>query len=83
MLEEEDVACAVDDIKTTDCSRSFVQRRRENRGSEYELMVYLGERLKEGRTRVQGTIRWCPRCRRRKAVGPTRQDIDVQVTVGV
>jgi hypothetical protein len=38
-FEVEDVACPVDDMKTTDCSRSFVQR----------------WWVREGRTRVPGT----------------------------
>jgi hypothetical protein len=57
-LEVEDVACPVDDMKKSDCSRSFVQRGwaegRENKASGSELMDYLGEG---------------PRCRRRKADG--------------
>jgi hypothetical protein len=36
-FEVDDVACPVDDMKTTDCSRSFVQRGwnegRQNKGS--------------------------------------------------
>ena len=46
-FEVEDVACPVDDMKTTDCSRSFVQRRwgegRENKGSGYELMMQMAQ----------------------------------------
>ena len=49
MLEVEDVACPVDDMEKTDCLCSFVQREwregRENKGSRYESMVYLGVSL--------------------------------------
>ena len=48
MLEEEDVACPVDDMKKTDLLmflRSGGMEGRENKGSRYESMVYLGVSL--------------------------------------
>ena len=60
-FEVEDVVCPVDDMTTTDCSRSFVQRGwsegRENKGSGYELMSddADGARLPRGRMLKQVT----------------------------